>query len=143
MKTFTTSIKMKYYLDSNICIFYIRGKHLELRKKVDSFERECIKIPAIVKAELLVGAVKSAKPEENIEEVLRFCRPFEIIPFDDTVTETYARIRVNLERRGQKIGFNDTLIAATVLAHDGVLITNNIGEFSRVDGLKYSDWTAE
>lgn len=134
---------MKYYLDSNICIFYLRNPQGELARKIDSFDDADIKIPAIVKGELLMGAMKSVRRKKNIDDVIRFLMDFEIVPFDDFVVETYASIRAGLELSGQKIGDNDTIIAATVLAHDGVLITNNIREFSRVDGLKYSDWTAE
>lgn len=116
---------------------------MKLRNKMDSIARKLIKIPAIVKAELMVGAVKSAMPEKNIEEVEAFCRPFEIVPFDNSMVLTYARMRVALELRGQKIGWNDTIIAATALAKNGILVTNNVREFGRIDGLMYEDWTIE
>ncbi len=54
---------------------------------------------------------------------------------------TYAKMRASLELRGQKIGYNDTIIAATVLARKGILVTNNISEFGRIDGLNHEDWT--
>ena len=130
-----------YYLDSNICIFHLRRPFGVLADRINSFSHDIIKIPAIVKAELLVGAVKSAKPEQNIEEVEAFCRPFEIVQFDDSMVMTYAKMRVALELHGQKIGWNDTIIAATALARNGVLITNNVKEFCRIDGLMYEDWT--
>lgn len=70
-----------------------------------------------------------------------FCEPFEIIPFDEFVLNTYGQIRANLELRGQKIGANDTIIAAIALAHNATLVTNNTNEFSRIDGLLLEDWT--
>ena len=129
-----------YYLDTNVCIDYLRGRNIRLHDKVDSIDTECIKLSAIVKAELLVGAVKSAKPEQNIEEIEAFCRPFEIVPFDDSMVKPYARMRAALERKGQKIGYNDSLIAATVLVKGGVLVTHNTKEFGRVEGLMLEDW---
>ena len=129
-----------YYLDTNICIFHLRRPFGELAKKIYSISSDNIKLPAIVKAELLVGAVKSAKPEENIEEIEAFCRPFEIVPFDDSMVKPYARMRAALERKGQKIGYNDSLIAATVLVKGGVLVTHNTKEFGRVEGLMLEDW---
>ena len=132
-----------YYLDSNICIFHLRKPFGRLADKINSVEPDRIKIPAIVKAELMVGAVKSAMPEQNIEQVEAFFLPFEIIPFDDATVETYAKMRAALELKGQKIGSNDTIIAATALAHGGVLVTNNTKEFGRIDGLQLEDWTAE
>ena len=130
-----------YYLDTNICIFYIRGKNIELRKKVDAIDTDHIKIPVMVKGELLVGAEKSKWREKTLAETLAFLMPYEVVPFEDSMLKTYARIRAALELKGQKIGYNDTLIAATVMAGNGILVTNNIGEFSRIDGLQCEDWT--
>ena len=143
MKISITSTKMKYYLDSNICISYLRGRNIELRNKIDSFEKTLIKIPAVVKGELLTGAMKSARRDKNINEVLAFLGQFEIIPFDDDSAWTYGEIKSALELKGQPIGYNDTIIAATVLAHNGILITNNTREFIRVEGLECEDWTQE
>ena len=143
MKISTTSTKMKYYLDSNICIFYLRGRNIDLRNKVDSFDKELIKIPAVVKGELLTGAMKSARRDRNVNEVLAFLGQFEIVPFDDDSAWTYGEIKSSLELKGQPIGFNDVIIAATVLAHNGILITNNTREFMRVEGLQCTDWTQE
>ena len=69
--------------------------------------------------------------------------PYEIVPFENSMLRTYAKIRAALELTGRKIGYNDTLIAATVLARNGILVTNNTKEFGRIDGLRLEDWTAE
>ena len=138
-----SSLTNIYYLDTNICIFYMRGKNRKLRDRIDAIDSDCIKIPAIVKAELLVGAEKSTNQDKAFAETFAFCRPYEIIPFEDAMLLTYARIRAALELKGQKIGANDTIIAATVLAKDGILVTHNTKEFSRVEGLMLEDWTQE
>ena len=100
-----------------------------------------IKIPAIVKAELLLGVEKSAKKEENRSKVTAFLLPFEIVPFDDSAAIHYSKIRATLEQVGAIIGPNDLLVAATSLARSATLVTNNTKEFSRVDGLHVEDWT--
>ena len=138
-----SSLTSIYYLDTNICIFYMRGKNIELRKKVDAIPTERIKIPVMVKGELLVGAEKSKWREKTLAETLAFLMPYEVVPFEDSMLRTYARIRAALELKGQKIGYNDTLIAATVMARNGILVTNNMSEFSRIDGLQCEDWTQE
>ncbi|MBR1485990.1 MAG: type II toxin-antitoxin system VapC family toxin [Synergistaceae bacterium] len=130
-----------YYLDSNICISYLRKPYGELSEKIFSVNPDNIKLPSIVKGELLVCAIKSNKPQENILQVLDFCRSFEIVPFDDSMVITYGKIRAELELKGQKIGANDTIIAATALARNGILVTNNVNEFARVSGLMIDDWT--
>ena len=136
-----SALYSNYYLDTNICIFYIRGKNRDLREKIDAIPRDHVKIPAVVKGELLVGAEKSNRRDDTLAETLAFLMPFEIVPFDDSILLTYAKMRAALELRGQKIGYNDTIIAATVLAKNGILVTNNIREFRRIDGLQYEDWT--
>jgi len=61
---------------------------------------------------------------------------------DHQASQRYGDIRAGLESRGQPIGWNDLLIAATVLAHNGVLVAHNIKEFSRIEGLVLEDWTS-
>lgn len=131
-----------YYLDTNICIFYMRGKNQELRDRIDAIPRERIKIPSVVKAELLYGAEKSLRHDATLAETLIFCRPYEIVAFDDSMTQTYADIKASPALRKQPIGHNDTLIAATVMARGGMLVPNNTKEFGRIDGLQLEDWTA-
>lgn len=134
-----------YYLDANICITYLRGKNSYVREKVNSCPAEFIKIPAIVKAELATGALKSKNPDNETQKIEKFCEAFDIISFDKEKEDIwpYARIRADLESMGMKIGYNDTIIAATVLSRGGVLVTNNVKEFCRVEGLRIEDWTQE
>lgn len=95
----------------------------------------------MVKAELLFGAEKSKDTRNNTERVREFLFPFEIVPFDDKETYVYARIRRDLEKKGNPIGPNDLLIASTVLANDGVLVTNNESEFTRIPGIALENRT--
>jgi len=102
-----------------------------------------IKIPSIVKAELLYGAEKSQHKAKNLANINRFLEPFEIIPFDDDCSIIYSKIRSAMELRGAIIGPNDYIIAATVLAKNGILVTNNTKEFERVKSLKIENWIAK
>jgi len=131
---------MSWFLDSNICIECLRGRTPLIRQMLQSLEPAQIKIPAMVKAELLHGAEKSANPKHNRELVELLLAPFEIVAFDDASAVEYAQIRHNLERKGQVIGFNDLIIAATVKAQGGVLVTANVKEFSRVEALNLENW---
>lgn len=129
-----------YLLDANILIDISRHK---LRYAYDMLmlnDASLFKVPAIVKAELLLGAEKSKNPEEERLKVESLLLPFDIVPFDETCAVQYARIRAHLERKGQTIGGNDYLIAATALAHSAVLVTNNVNEFKRVPGLSIESW---
>ena len=131
---------MIYFLDTNTCVFYLNNSSSNIIEQLEKLPTATIKIPSMVAAELLYGAEKSGKREHNMKVFKSFLSIYEIVSFDEKAIEHYATVRADLERRGQKIGGNDIIIAATVLANDGILITNNIDEFSRVKGLKIEDW---
>jgi tRNA(fMet)-specific endonuclease VapC len=99
-----------------------------------------IKISMIVYAELLFGVEKSLKKDENLLKLRGFLKPFELIPFGARASETYASIRARCVSRGETVGPNDLLIAATVIAENGTLVTRNTLEFSRIDGLNLVSW---
>ncbi|MFW6138078.1 MAG: type II toxin-antitoxin system tRNA(fMet)-specific endonuclease VapC [Spirochaetota bacterium] len=132
---------MKYFLDTNICIYYLKGLCSKIKNVLLEKHPDEIKIAAIVKAELLYGAEKSENKKDNILKVNEFLFPFEIVPFNDKETHHYSKIRTELERKGTSIGPNDLLIASIVLNNDGILVTNNENEFRRIKGLKIENWT--
>jgi len=71
---------------------------------------------------------------------LDFLTPFEVVPYTEKVSKSYARIRAGYEKKGEPAGPNDLLIAATVLVNNGRLVTRNIREFRRIPGLEVIEW---
>ena len=134
---------MLYFLDSNVCIEFMRRGRFEsrIRSRIIQYGLRSIKIPAIVMAELMHGAYKSKRSAETLKDTSDFLANFEIIPFDFLEAIAYGKIRAELERKGKIIGNNDMQIAATALVYNATLVTNNTEEFSRIDGLRLSDWT--
>jgi len=132
---------MTYYLDTNICVFFLNNKFPSIKERIMKTPQNDIKIPAVVLGELYYGVAKSDKKEQNLIRNSRFTSLFEIIAFDDNAARKYGDIRAALETSGQIIGGNDMMIAATTIANGAVLVTNNTNEFSRVDGLIIEDWT--
>ena len=129
-----------YLLDTCICIDFMRGKlpyAYDILQKSDS---SMFKIPAIVAAELYYGAAKSSSPVNAHWSVEKFLSSFDIVPFDSLCTYSYGKIRAELEKRGAVIGHNDLFIAATALANQAILVTNNANEFKRVPGLSIESW---
>ena len=129
-----------YFLDANTCIYYLKGKFPNIRAQLLALSPDEIKIPSVVKAELLLGAYKSNQRESNLEKIEAFLEPFEIKPFDDQVSYVYAEIRGLAESSGKIVGPNDLLVAATTKFYNGVLVTNNTREFSMIDGLELANW---
>ncbi len=132
---------MNYYLDTDICVFALKGQFPAIKKWLQNSIPDQIKIPSIVQSELLLGALKSIESKQTVHLVERFVAPYEVISFDEQAAIAYARIRYHLERRGVSIGPNDLIIAATVTANQGTLVTHNVREFTRVPGLLVEDWT--
>lgn len=102
-----------------------------------------ILVCSVVRAELLFGARKSNRVEQNLALLFRFFAPFAGAPFDDGCAEHYALLRADLERSGRPIGANDLMIGAIARAHDAVLVTANTGEFQRIVGLRVENWETE
>jgi tRNA(fMet)-specific endonuclease VapC len=121
----------------------MNGKYPSVKEMFLSISPKEIKIPAVVKAELLLEAYKSQTREQTVKKVKNFLKPFEIISFTDDMTEDYAEIRAELELSGKTIGANDYFIATTVRSKKGILVTHNVGEFSRVINLEIEDWVKE
>ncbi|MGP1457745.1 MAG: type II toxin-antitoxin system tRNA(fMet)-specific endonuclease VapC [Treponema sp.] len=132
-----------YFIDTNICIYFLNEKFPSVREKFLSISPNEIKISAIVKAELLLGAFKSRTREQTTNKIEKFLSPFAIVDFTNEMTYEYAKIRKDLEQAGIKIGANDLFIVATALHENATLITHNMKEFSRVKNLKLEDWVKD
>ncbi len=129
-----------YLLDTNACIRILNGQSAPLVERLRRETPAEIHLCAVVKAELIYGAHRSARPAENMRLLTRFFTPYESLPFDDPCAEAYGRIRSDLERTGMVIGPNDLIIAATAVAHRLTLVTANTREFSRVVNLEIENW---
>jgi len=128
------------FLDTNICIHYLKGESTSIRENLLATPPNEIKIPVIVHSELFYGVQKSSRKKENHRKLLEFLMPFEIVSYTKRISETYAEIRAGCEEKGTPVGPNDLLIAAIVLANNGTLATRNTKEFSRISRLKLAKW---
>jgi tRNA(fMet)-specific endonuclease VapC len=134
---------MRYLLDTNTCIAYLNGRSPAVRNRLEGLAPQDVALCAIVKAELLFGAQKSKVSQRTLAKLRTFFSPLASLPFDDPCAEAYARIRADLERAGTPIGPNDLLIASIARAHDVTLVTSNVSEFQRVEGLQLENWESE
>lgn len=95
---------------------------------------------SVVVAELLYGAHRSTQTARNLIQVRTFCSGFASLDFDEAAAEEYGAIRAHLDRAGTPIGPNDLMIAAIARSRRLIVVTHNVGEFSRVPGLQVEDW---
>lgn len=131
-----------YLLDSNILSDMMRNPRGRAMRDLESRSANAdndFVTSVIVACELRYGAVKKGSPKlvQRLDEVLA---SLDVLSLDRGVEQHYANIRSDLERRGNPIGQNDLLIAAHAIALDAVLVTDNVGEFERVEGLRLENW---
>jgi tRNA(fMet)-specific endonuclease VapC len=130
---------LKYMLDTNIVIYVIKNRPLNALASFNHHTGQMC-ISAITFAELLHGAEKSAKPEHNLRQVEDFVSRLEVLEYDIKAAAHYGDIRADLERKGTPIGINDLHIAGHARSQGLTLVTNNLREFERVEGLRLENW---
>lgn len=130
---------LRHMLDTNLCIRVLRDRPQGLRPRFNA-EAETLCISTITLTELLYGAAKSAKPIENRRQVEAFAQRLAVLPFDEEAAAHAGDIYADLGQRGLLIGPYDILIAGHARSRGLMVITGNLGEFRRVDGLRCEDW---
>jgi tRNA(fMet)-specific endonuclease VapC len=135
-------VATRYLLDTNILSGLLKNPQGKVARKISTLaarERDSLATSIIVAAELRYGVAKSGSSilGTRVDQLLD---ALEILPFSPDADRHYGRIRSELEKAGTPIGGNDLLIAAHVLAVDAVLVTDNIREFKRVEGLRVENW---
>ena len=132
---------MKYLVDTNILIYLLNSKSSQLQRKFTRRDIRQFGVSSVTVAELIYGARKSHRVEQNTNAVIKLLSSFELLDFTSADAFEYGDIRADLETKGKVIGGNDLLIAAQARRLGLIVVTANTGEFSRVPGLRVEDWT--
>ena len=129
---------MKYWLDSNICIHFLRGKYNVIEKLNEVGIDNCA-ISEITLAELVFGAEKSDNPKKNHKLIEKFIGQLSILPIFDAI-QTYGKEKARLQSEGKMISDFDLLIGCTSIENDLIMVTENIKEFDRIKGIRIENW---
>lgn len=129
----------KYLIDTNTCIYYIKGK-FELKKKFEKANPENCFISENTLAELKFGVANSEKKEKNQKALDNFLSVIKIIPIFHSL-DLYASEKARLRKAGTPVDDFDILIGVTSLTHNLTMITNNSDHFKRIKGNDLEDWT--
>lgn len=133
---------MRYLLDTNICVHFLRGA-FQLDVKIREVGLENCAISEITLAELEYG-VENSDPDfqpKQRESLQKFIEAFadRILPIRDCFS-FYAKNRVRLRRLGTPVSDFDLLIGCSALAHDLILVSENISELSRIEHIQLENW---
>ncbi|MFZ7231126.1 type II toxin-antitoxin system tRNA(fMet)-specific endonuclease VapC [Avibacterium endocarditidis] len=131
---------LKYMLDTNIAIFTIKNKPVHMLPLFNE-NQAMICMSSIALMELIYGAEKSAKVAHNLSIIESFCSRLTILNYDERAAYHSGQIRAELAKQGQPIGPYDVMIAGHARSLGLTIVTNNIKEFSKVEGLKVVDWS--
>ena len=132
--------KMKYMLDSCVCVEMLRNRAPGILKRVMNEIPGTIGISSITVAELYYGAEKSQYSKKNRQVISQFMLPLEVKDFDTLAGITYGKVRIRLEKLGTPIGALDMQIAAHALSIGAAVVTDNLKHFERVAGLTVKKW---
>lgn len=130
---------MRYLLDTNILIAAMKGVPA-VRVHLEATPLSHLVLSPVVLGELELGVKKSRYREENAARLASMAKELPLVPLDADTSRHYGDIRATLESRGTPIGANDYWIAAHARALGAVMVTDNVGEFSRVPGLNVENW---
>lgn len=129
----------KYLLDTNTCIFYIKGK-FELDKKFEDVDPDNCFFSEITLAELKFGVENSEKKEKNQKALNNFLTGIAVVPIFHSL-DLYAKEKARLRKQGTPVDDFDLLIGVTSVAHNLIMVTNNTEHFKRIKGISLEDWT--
>jgi tRNA(fMet)-specific endonuclease VapC len=131
---------VRWMLDTDTCIAIIKRRPESALKKLRGKSIGQVGISTVTLSELNFGAAKSSRHEQALAALAEFVLPLEVAPYDAEAASTYGGIRAALEKRGTPIGPLDTLIGSHALSLDVMLVSHNIKELSRIEGLGLEDW---
>jgi len=131
----------KYLLDTNICVYFLKGQ-FELDKRIEKAETENCFVSEITIAELKFGAENSEKKEKNRKTVNEFVSKFTIIPIFNSL-DVYAKEKARLRKEGRPLDDFDLLIGATAISNSLTLVTRNISDFERLEGIDLENWVTD
>jgi tRNA(fMet)-specific endonuclease VapC len=130
---------LKYMLDTNIAIYTIKNKPIEVREAFKQHDGQMC-ISAVTLMELIYGAEASAAVERNLRIVEGFAARLDVLPFDNGAAAHTGQLRAELRKRGTPIGPYDEMIAGHARSLGLVVVTNNTKQFEHVPGLRLANW---
>ncbi len=130
---------IKYLLDTNICIYAMKYKPLSVREKFNAYQGQ-MAISSVVLMELAWGAECSQSPQKAHFALEAFVEGLQILDFNPSAAYHTAQIRAQLKKAGTPIGAYDYMIAGHARSMGLILVSNNLKEFQRVEGLRLENW---
>lgn len=128
----------QYLLDTNICIHLFKGQFF-VAERIESVGINKCFLSEITIAELKYGAANSNFPENNLLKIKELQKRFTVIPIFNSL-DIYASEKARLKKSGNILDDFDLLIGATAISNNLVLVTRNVSDFIRLEGIEIENW---
>lgn len=129
-----------YLLDTDTIIYNLKG-HSAVQGNLRRHFCDPLRLSVITLMELYYGAYKSQKTTSNLAKIKTLENALEIIPVGNESVEIFGMLKANLEKSGTPLDDFDLILASCALAHNLILVTNNVKHFQRIEGLRMENWT--
>lgn len=122
-----------YIVDTDVSIEYMKGNPSAIRL-LESLND--LHLTTITLAELFFGAYNSKKPAQSLPTLFNYVQKFSRLTLQLWDAVVFGKIKAGLRKKGTIIGDADILNAAIALSYDFTLITRNVKDYERINGLK-------
>lgn len=133
---------MKFLLDIDICIYWLKGKST-VKTKVEQVDWSDIAICVITATELYFGAYNSNKIEQNLKTAENFIQSITVLPLSNNTLKKFGQLKAQLRKAGTPVADFDLLIASVAISTNLILVTNNTRHYQRITGLNLENWNSE
>jgi tRNA(fMet)-specific endonuclease VapC len=130
----------RFMLDTDTSSYIMKRSNAQVLKRLQRVLIADVCISAISRCELMCGVEVSPRRRQDQAALDAYLRHVAVLDYPSDAARDYAVIRADLKKRGTMIGANNLLIAAHARCLGLTLVTNNVREFSRVQGLKVENW---
>jgi len=133
--------KPLYLLDTNICVFYLRGRY-DIDQLIDKVGWENCYISEITVLELKMGAELSMQRDgiDRSQRLNQFLDDIKILPINGAI-DIAASEKIRLRLAGTPCDDNfDLLIACSAIANNMVCVSDNTKDFHRFRNIQLENW---
>jgi tRNA(fMet)-specific endonuclease VapC len=131
---------IRYLLDTNTASYIIKGNVPRVRDHLRNVPMAEVGISAVTEAELRFGVARMPQAARLALAVEEFIIRLDILAWDSEAAKQYAKLRADLEKKGEPMGNLDMMIAAQALATGTILVTHD-RVFRRIKELTVEDWS--
>ncbi len=130
-----------YLLDTDTLVHFLRGNET-VKANFLTYRNQPKAISVVSYGELLYGARRSARPQENLAKVYRLAELYPIIDISKAVMESFGEMKAGLNAKGISVDDFDLLIGCTALTLNYTVVTGNTKHFKKIKELRLNNWTS-